>query len=53
MGYTGYLMIEGFGYSPKEKDSPGRLWAQKEVSPADLATNGVKYLNQLLRQSNA
>jgi D-psicose/D-tagatose/L-ribulose 3-epimerase len=53
MGYTGYLMIEGFGYSPKEKDSPGRLWAKKEVSPVDLATNGVKYLNQLLRQSNS
>jgi len=53
MSYSGYLMIEGFGYSAKEKHSPGRLWAQKEVSPADLATNGVKYLNQLLRQSNA
>jgi len=53
MGYSGYLMIEGFGYSAKEKDSPGRLWARKEVSPAELATNGVKFLNQLLRQSNA
>ena len=52
MSYSGYLMIEGFGYSAKEKNSPGRLWAQKEVSPADLAANGVRYLNQLLRQSN-
>jgi len=53
MGYTGYLMIEGFGYSPEEKESPGRLWARKEVSPVDLATNGVQYLNRLLKQSNS
>ncbi len=52
MGYHGFLMIEGFGYSPKEKDSPGRLWAHKKVSPVDLAANGVKYLKQLLQESN-
>jgi len=52
MGYNGYLMIEGFGYSPKEKDSPGKLWARKEVSPVDLAANGVQYLKQLLKESN-
>ena len=53
MGYSGYLMIEGFGYSPKERDSPGKLWARKEVSPVDLAANGVQYLKQLLKESNS
>jgi D-psicose/D-tagatose/L-ribulose 3-epimerase len=51
MGYNGYLMIEGFGYSPKEKDSPGKLWARKEVSAVDLAANGTHYLKQLLEES--
>ena len=50
IGYEGYLMIEGFGYDKKEKDSPGRLWAHKEVSPEDLAQNGFKYLTQLLQK---
>jgi D-psicose/D-tagatose/L-ribulose 3-epimerase len=48
--YEGYLMIEGFGYDKKEKDSPGRLWAHKDVSPEDLAQDGFKYLTQLLQE---
>lgn len=47
-GYTGYLMIEGFGYSPGEKHSHGRLWADKDVSPEDLALTGLQYLTRLL-----
>ena len=50
MGYTGYLMIEGFGYKPKEKNAPGKLRAHKEVSPEDLASNGAQFLAQLLRE---
>lgn len=49
IGYRGYLMIEGFGYSPMEKYAPGRLWAQKDVSPEDLAAAGAQYLRGLLQ----
>ena len=48
MDYTGYLMIEGFGYSATEKIAPGRLWAYKDVSPENLAASGLQYLKQLL-----
>ncbi len=50
IGYEGHLMIEGFGYDKKEKDSPGKLWAHKDVSPEDLAQNGFKYLTRLLQE---
>lgn len=51
-GYDGYLMIEGFGYSKREKNSPGKLWADKKVSPEDLALCGFHYLAELLRELN-
>ena len=47
-GYDGYLMIEGFGYSPQEKDAPGALWADVDVSPEDIASKGARYLQSLL-----
>lgn len=46
--YSGYLMIEGFGYSANEKTSPGNLWADKAVSPMDIALHGANYLHSLL-----
>jgi D-psicose/D-tagatose/L-ribulose 3-epimerase len=46
--YEGYLMIEGFGYSPKEVNAPGFLWADMKVSPEALAFSGARYLNSLL-----
>lgn len=52
IGYQGCLMIEGFGYDKREKDSPGKLWAHKSVSPEDLATNGAAFLAQLLREAH-
>jgi D-psicose/D-tagatose/L-ribulose 3-epimerase len=51
--YQGYLMIEGFGYDKKEKDSPGKLWADKNVSPENLAQSGFQYLAQLLQKVDA
>jgi D-psicose/D-tagatose/L-ribulose 3-epimerase len=48
INYEGYLMIEGFGYDPTEKNSPGKLWACEEVSPESLASSGAEYLMQLL-----
>lgn len=37
-----------FGYSPLEKNAPGTLWADKSVSPEDIAFKGVEYLHSLL-----
>lgn len=47
-GYQGYLMIEGFGYSPEEKEGPGVLWADLNVAPGQLALEGARYLRKLL-----
>jgi D-psicose/D-tagatose/L-ribulose 3-epimerase len=46
--YDGYLMIEGFGYSTDEANSLGRLWADRNVSPEDIAFQGAAYLRSLL-----
>jgi D-psicose/D-tagatose/L-ribulose 3-epimerase len=46
--YDGYLMIEGFGYSPSETDSLGALWGDMNVSPEDIAFGGAAYLRSLL-----
>jgi D-psicose/D-tagatose/L-ribulose 3-epimerase len=49
IGYEGLLMIEGFGYSPKETQAPGTLWADLSVSPEELASSGLKYLGDLVQ----
>jgi hypothetical protein len=41
-------MIEGFGYSPSEPDSPGALWADMGVPPEEIAFAGAQYLSGLL-----
>ncbi|MGA2571204.1 MAG: sugar phosphate isomerase/epimerase family protein [Terracidiphilus sp.] len=51
IGYEGYVMIEGFGYSPKEKDAPGKLWADMSVSPEDLTLESAQYLRGLLAET--
>jgi D-psicose/D-tagatose/L-ribulose 3-epimerase len=52
IGYEGYLMIEGFGYNPKEENAPGWLWASTDVSPEALASESYRYLSTLLETSN-
>ena len=47
-GYSGYLMIEGFGYSRRKRSAPGRLWAYTDVSPENLAEQGARYLSTLM-----
>ncbi|MGC1360883.1 MAG: sugar phosphate isomerase/epimerase family protein [Silvibacterium sp.] len=47
--YDGYLMIEGFGYSPDEPGSLGALWGDVKISPEDIAFEGRAYLQSLLR----
>ena len=51
IGYHGYLMIEGFGFLPEVKDGPGALWAERNVSPMDIASQGAAYLRSLLHNS--
>jgi D-psicose/D-tagatose/L-ribulose 3-epimerase len=46
--YAGYLMIEGFGYDPKEQSAPGWLWAALEDSPAVVLNQSATYLKRLL-----
>jgi D-psicose/D-tagatose/L-ribulose 3-epimerase len=46
--YDGFLMIEGFGYSPDEPDSLGAVWGDLTVSPEDIAFKGASYLRSLL-----
>jgi D-psicose/D-tagatose/L-ribulose 3-epimerase len=47
--FTGFLMIEGFGYSRDEPDSLGALWGDLTVSPEHIAFKGASYLRDLLR----
>jgi D-psicose/D-tagatose/L-ribulose 3-epimerase len=42
--YSGYLMIEGFGYSLSEASAPGALWADTGTSPELMARKGISYL---------
>jgi D-psicose/D-tagatose/L-ribulose 3-epimerase len=51
--YDGYLMIEGFGYSPDEPNALGALWGDLSVSPEDIAFAGATYLAGLLGKSKA
>ncbi len=46
--YDGYLIIEGFGYSPDEPTALGALWGDLSVSPEDIAFAGATYLASLL-----
>ena len=48
IGYNGYLMIEGFGYSPQEINAPGALWADTSVSPEEIASTGARFLKEVL-----
>lgn len=50
-GYDGYLMIEGFGYTPDEPDSVGAVWGQPGVAPENIAFDGAAYLRELARCS--
>lgn len=48
LGYDGYLMVEGFGYSDAPENKLGARWAEKHVSPEMIAAEGMKYLRSLL-----
>jgi len=48
IAYDGYVMIEGFGFSPSEPKSLGALWGDPNVTPEDIAFKGASYLQELL-----
>ena len=48
IGYRGFLMIEGFGYSEDASNKLGLLWADPAVSPEALASRGAAYLQTIL-----
>ena len=48
IGYSGCLMLEGFGYMEGVKDAPGALWANMSTDPMKFASSGVSYLRSLL-----
>lgn len=51
--YSGYLMVEGFGFDSQEKEAPGRLWADPTVSPETLAAESTRYLRSILKTGPA
>ncbi|HEY2468374.1 MAG TPA: sugar phosphate isomerase/epimerase family protein [Terracidiphilus sp.] len=51
INYDGYLMLEGFGYSPHEASGPGVLWADMSVSPEMIARRGAQFLSNLLTEN--
>ncbi len=53
IGYNGYLMIEGFGYSSQEQNGPGVLWADTSVSPEAIAATGARFLNHILDEAGS
>ena len=50
--YSGYLMIEGFGYLSSEPSAPGALWADPAVSPDMIARRGISYLKAQIHTPN-
>lgn len=48
ISYSGYLMIEGFGYDKSEAEAPGALWAKPNVSPQLFINESVQFLKQLV-----
>jgi D-psicose/D-tagatose/L-ribulose 3-epimerase len=42
--FDGFVMIEGFGYSPREKNAPGYLWAYPDVSPETFVSESVQFV---------
>jgi D-psicose/D-tagatose/L-ribulose 3-epimerase len=47
IGYSGCLMIEGFGYSPEEPNSLGALWGDLAVTPEAIAFQGADFLRDV------
>jgi|SRR5579863_6270367 len=51
--FDGFVMIEGFGYSPTEQHAPGYLWANLDVSPEIAVSESARYLKSILSTSES
>lgn len=49
-GYSGYLMIEGFGFIPGERDSLAAMLGIYDGSPEEIAYGGADYLRKLIEE---
>ena len=49
IGYDGYVVIEGFGYTHEDETAPGYLLADINVSPERLVRKSVEYLSPLMK----
>lgn len=48
--YDGYLMIEGFGFSPAEANSPITIWRDPRATPEEIAFEGERFLRTLIKE---
>lgn len=51
--FDGFVMIEGFGYNPQEKNAPGYLWAYPDVSPETFVSESVQFLKGISPRSES
>jgi D-psicose/D-tagatose/L-ribulose 3-epimerase len=46
--YQGYLMIEGFGYSPADVNGPVNIWRELDATPEQIAFQGAEFFRKLI-----
>lgn len=45
--FDGFVVIEGFGYTQREKNAPGYLWADPDVSPEAFVSESAQFLKRI------
>lgn len=48
--YKANVIVEGFGFDERERNAPGYLWADQDVSPEFLAQSGYAFCQNLIGQ---
>jgi D-psicose/D-tagatose/L-ribulose 3-epimerase len=48
IAYDGYVVIEGLGYIPPEKNSPDFMWRRPEETPEAIVFEGAAFLKTLI-----
>lgn len=48
--YSGYVVVEGFGFPQNGRLAPGTLWGDPETSPEVLARESYSYIRDLLKE---
>ena len=44
VGFQGYFVVEGFGFSGEDNAGPGTLWADRSISSERLAIDSLEHL---------